>query len=332
MDVVLDTNAVRASGLNGPALSSLREYLSKTKSSLLLPEVVVEELSSQRRMQIEEALQKIANGNNDLKRLVPAFSENLPEIDIVAAVADYRAEIMKSADRVTVLENSPDDLKELIQRLANRIPPASSKGEEARDVLLWLAVVAVGKQREVVLVSGDKKAFFHEGTLKKELQAEVNGIGDRIKTYEGLDEFLKAHHRRSSWVEKKWVDAQVDTELVDKAIEAYLNGCEEQFVPSYTERRDSPTGYASLLQVMRREVKDFFVSDMTSGALLVGVSLWAELEIEAEYELLFSGYWKDRKRRPIEIKTIYPTVLVQLELEVVGKEVKSASVSDIERD
>lgn len=91
MDVVLDTNAVRASGLNGPALSSLREYLSRTKSSLLLPHVVVEELSSQRRMQIEEAIQEVAEGNNDLKRLVPGFSGKIPEIDIVAAVADYRA-------------------------------------------------------------------------------------------------------------------------------------------------------------------------------------------------------------------------------------------------
>lgn len=84
---------------------------------------------------------------------------------------------------------------------------------------------------------------------------------------------------------------------------------------------------------MRREVRDFFVSDMTSGALLVGVSLSAELEIELEYELLFSNRWPDRKRRPaIEIRIVYPTVLIQLELEVVGQEVKSASISDIERD
>jgi hypothetical protein len=72
---------------------------------------------------------------------------------------------------------------------------------------------------------------------------------------------------------------------------------------------------------------------MTSGALLVGVSLSAELEIELEYELLFSSYWRDRKGRPaIEIRMVYPTALIQLELEVVGQEVKSASVSDIERD
>lgn len=189
--------------------------------------MVVEELSSQRRIQIEEAIQKIASGNNDLKRLVPTFLGKIPEIDIVAAVANYRSEIMKSADRVTILENSLDDLKELVQRLVNRIPPASAKVEEARDVLLWLTVVAVGKQREVALVSGDKKAFFHEGTLKKELQADVKIIGDRIKAYEGLYEFLKAHHRRSSWVEKKWVDEQVDTVLVDKAIEVYVKGREE---------------------------------------------------------------------------------------------------------
>jgi hypothetical protein len=310
-----------------PSRISFQDKISPT-----LPDVVVEELCAQRRVQIEEAIQKIANGSNDLRRLAPGFSGKVPEIDTAAAVASYRSEIMKSADKVEILENSLIDLKELVHRLANRVPPASPKGEEARDVLLWLTVLAVGERQEVVLVSGDKRAFFHEGTLKKELQAEVKASEGRIKVYEGLDGFLKAHHRRSSWVDEKWVEKQVETKLVDDAIEAYLNGREERFARSYIEDRGSATGYASLLQVVQRKVEDFFVSDMTSGALLVGVSLWAELEIEIEYES-FHGDWRDRRDGPtINLKVVYPTVLAQLELEVVGQEVKSVLVSDVERD
>lgn len=156
MDVVLDTNAVRASGLNGAALNSLREYLSKKKSRLLLPDVVVEELCAQRRVQIEEAIQKIAHGSNDLRRLDPGFSGKVPEIDTAVAVASYRSEIMKSADKVEILEN----LKELVYRLANRVPAASPKGEEARDVLLWLTILGVGARQELVLAVETRERCF----------------------------------------------------------------------------------------------------------------------------------------------------------------------------
>lgn len=332
MNVLLDTNAVRASGLNGPAFSSLREYLSKTKSLLLLPNVVVEELCAQRRADIEEALFKIKSGSGDLRRLVPGFSEKRPRVDVGAAIENYRSQLEKSAEKVEIIENSPGDLKELVRRLANRIPPASPKGEEARDVLLWLTVLAAGREQETAFVSGDKRAFFHEGFLRKDLEIDLKSSGSNIKAYDGLDGFLKAHHRRSSWVDQKWVAKQVEAEQVDDAVEAYLRGREERFVRPYIDDRGSPTGYAALIQVVQREVRDFFVSDMTSGALLVGVTLWAELEIEVEYES-FRDDWQDWKGGPtINLKVVCPTVIAQLELEVIGREVKSISVSDIERD
>src|ERR1039458_9032541 len=98
MDVMLDTNAIRASGLNGAAFDSLREYLSKTKSRLLLHEVVVEELCAQRRVEIEEALRKIAIGNNDLRRLLSDFSGEPPKVEVEAAVASYRSKLTQCAE------------------------------------------------------------------------------------------------------------------------------------------------------------------------------------------------------------------------------------------
>jgi hypothetical protein len=332
MDVLLDTNAVRASGFNGAAFNSLREYLSKTKSRLLLPSVVVEELCSQRRSDIEDAVRKIVTCYNELKRLVSGFSEEFPKVEAEAAVASYRSKLEHSAENVAIIENSPGDLKELVRRLANRIPPASAKGEEARDVLVWLGVLTVGQKQEVAFVSGDKRAFFQDGSLRRELEDDLKSSSSNIKAYEGLDSFLKAHHRRSSWVDEKWVAEQVEARQVDDAIEAYLRGREERFVRPYVGDRGSPTGYSALLQVVQRDVRDFFVSDMTAGALLVGVTLWAELEIEVEYEP-FRGDWRDwRDDSAISWKIIHPTVVAQLELEVIGREVKSAAVTDIERD
>jgi hypothetical protein len=332
MDVLLDTNAVRASGLDGAAFSSLREYLSRTKSRLLLPDVVVEELCAQRRAEIDESVRKIASGNKALKRLVPDFSGKPPKVNVEAAVASYRSQLEQSAEKVTIIENSSSDLKELVHRLANRIPPASSKGEEARDVLLWLSVLTVGQKQETAFVSGDKRAFFQEGSLKSELDDDLKASRSKITAYEGLDNFLKAHHRRSSWVDEKWVVDQVGTQQVDDALEAFLKGREERFVRPYIDNRASPTGYASLNQVVQREVRDFFVSDMTAGALLVGVTLWAELELEIEYESYVHDWLDWRDTPTVNMKIVYPTILAELELEVVGRKVKSVSVSDVERD
>src|SRR5579863_7762920 len=102
MDVLLDTNAIRASGLDGAAFSSLREYLSRTKSRLLLPHVVVEELCAQRRAEIEEAVRRIANGNKELKRLVPDFSGKPSKVDVEAIVARYRSQLETSAEKVAI--------------------------------------------------------------------------------------------------------------------------------------------------------------------------------------------------------------------------------------
>lgn len=97
---------------------------------------------------------------------------------------------------------------------------------------------------------------------------------------------MKVHHARSSWIDKTWVEAQVNSSVEDKVIERYINGKEERLVmPSVDHDRAMFTGYSYFVQVVQRNVEDFFVSDMVSGAMMVGVSLWAELEIEIEYEI-----------------------------------------------
>ena len=332
MDVVLDTNPFRASGLDGAAFGSLREYLSKTKSRLLLHSVVIEELCAQRRAEIIEAVRKVASGKKDLTRLLTGFSLEVPDVDIEAAVQSYRLELEGSAGQVEIIEISLADSKELVRRLANRVPPASAKGEEARDVLLWLAVVSVGQRQETAFISRDQRAFFHEGSLKRELEDDLKKFNSKISAYEGLESFLKAHHRRSSWVDEQWLAEQIESPLVDDAIEAYMRGRETLFVRSSIGGRGAPTGYASFLQVVHRDLREFFVSDMTAGALFVGVTLWAELEFEVEYEPFLSD-WRDRRgEKAVTWRFEHPAVVMQLELEVIGREVKSVTVADIERD
>jgi hypothetical protein len=337
MDVALDANAILSLGLSNPAFSSLRDYLRKTKSRLLLPEVVLEELTAQRRALITKAIKKGLESNKDLKGIVADYSDkpvrkHLGCVDVEAAVAAYRAELETAADEVSVLKNRAPDLMEMVRRLANRVPPASQAGEEARDVLIWLAVLQIAEKSEVAFVTGDKKAFGKDGKLKQELSDELKGMPRGVAVYEGLDAFLKIHHKRSSWIDEAWVKAQVESQLVDDAIEQYIQGREDRLVmPSVDNDRAMYTGYSLFVQVVQKDVEDFFVSDMLSGAVMVGVSLWAELEIEIEYEVM-AGVWSSKRNGPTtQLQMVYPNVVAQLQFEVSDKKIKSVSVSDIER-
>ncbi len=337
MDVALDANAVMSLGLANPAFSSLRDYLRKTKSRLLLPEVVLEELLAQRRALISKATKKGLEANKEVKGLVPLYddkpvSKHLKAINVESCVAAYEAELRLAADEVYTIKNRASDLMEMVRRLANRIPPASQAGEEARDVLIWLAVLQVAEKGELAFVTGDKKAFGKDGQLKQELSKDLQGTANAVGVYDGLDSFLKLHHKRSSWVDKDWIQVQVESSLVDSAIEQYIQGREDSLVmPSVEDHRAVFTGHSMFVQVVQRDVQDFFVSDMLSGAMMVGVSLWAEVEIEIEYEVA-ADVWSSRRNGPTtQVQMVYPVIVAELQFEVVNKTVKTVSVSDVER-
>jgi len=335
MDVVLDTNAVVSLGLLNPAFGSLRDYLQKTKSRLLIPAVVLEELRAQRRASVVKSISKGLEANKELQGLVPGYKsvvKHLKAVDVEAAVDAHEVAIKALANKVVLIENQHSDLKELVRRLANRVPPASPAGEEARDVLIWLTVLQLAQKNELAFVTGDKKAFLKDGELKSELKRELDPLPYDVLVYEGLDAFLKVHHARSSWIDRDWVEVQVESPLVDAAIERYIQGKEDRLVmPSVEHDRAIFTGYSNFVQVVQRNVEDFFVSDMVSGAMMVGVSLWAELEIEIEYEVSHD-IWRSRSNGPTtQIKMVYPTIYAELQFEVVGKALKTVAVSDIER-
>jgi rRNA-processing protein FCF1 len=87
MDVVLDTNAVVSLGLLNPAFGSLRDYLHKTKSRLLIPEVVLEELRAQRRASVIKSVRKGLEANKELQGFVPSYKSMVRHLKAVDAEA-----------------------------------------------------------------------------------------------------------------------------------------------------------------------------------------------------------------------------------------------------
>ena len=78
MDVLLDTNAVLANSVDSTPFKALRKYLRKTRSRLLLPSVVVEELCAERQRQIRKLERDLEAVHKDFRRLFPAMTLKYP--------------------------------------------------------------------------------------------------------------------------------------------------------------------------------------------------------------------------------------------------------------
>jgi hypothetical protein len=179
-------------------------------------------------------------------------------------------------------------------------------------------------------VSGDQRAFFKDGKLRAELLSDLVGFEGNVEAFSGLDDLLRVHHARSSFIDKRWLEKQVGTKQVTRAIEHVVDEHGELF-SRQVEDKGEPTGYVSLIELVQYEVEDYFVSDLAQNALYVGVTLWAELEVEVEYAATVERWnFQGGEAPTLAFLYVYPSVRLQLQLEVVREKLASAVVSGME--
>ncbi|MGA2100354.1 MAG: PIN domain-containing protein [Candidatus Sulfotelmatobacter sp.] len=325
MDVLLDANVLYP-GVDTAVFKALREYLRRTRSSLLVPLVVLEEICAHRERQILKLIKDMEDVKKEARRLFPKLTVELPSLDLGQALSKYRADILKSAENVLVLENTPEHFKELVTRLTRRIAPASPDGEEARDVLLWLNLLDVAPKRKVAFVSSDRRAFFQDEKFRPELLNELAKVGNNVEAFYGLDSFLRSHNARLSFIDKEWLEDKIpETEAVTQAIQQYIDARGDLFTRQI-EDKGEPTGWLSLVGIISQEVEDYFVSDLEKKALYVGVTLWTELEIEMEY-IATAEPGELTGERGYQFLYLYPCLRFHIQCEVADEMIISAVIS-----
>lgn len=327
MDVLLDTNAVRGAGLDGPAFRSLRDYLTRTDSALLVPSVVLEELLALKERNVRDVQRDLDGAFRAMKALDPNNSDVVPHLGVAAIVATERARMLAAADRVMLLDNNAEeDLPELVRRLAHRIPPASPKGEEARDVLIWLAARRRLAVAPLALITADA-GFVAGSTLRPELLTELGTESARLQTFRSLDDFLAQHHRRVSWITEAWVSSKLGTEIVHEAVVGAIDDNQELF-DHLIEELGEPSGYLTLTQIIEHKILKLVVSDLPGSELYVGATVWAELEIEVEF---YADAEDDDEPLRTATKCIYPCVEYHIQMEVAGQDVVYALVTRVKQ-
>lgn len=224
MDVILDANAYIGvlhnhgrTFLQTNQFAELLTYLRRTGSRLVIPELTYNEVIARYRDRLTavakaardswSTLQQVGM-NKRIDFIEPNINNELGEL---CELLNHPA----SGVQVTIYTDySGVDVREVVQRGIGRRRPANEKGEELRDVILWLIVLDYAKQTKtpVAFVSGDKTFQDEEGALHPALRKDIERAQANITFYPLIRDFVKGNALEAEQIEQEALAAWVGPE------------------------------------------------------------------------------------------------------------------------
>ncbi len=328
MDIIIDTNIL----YKAPHLRSLKSqavwgYLEKTNSHLIIPAVVREEIIALYRRNLEELRQQV---RDTAKKIDHWCSSDISQIevhlDIDKEVSAYESYIHNLTHGGGALELPYRDefLGEVIRRLVKRVKPASEKGEEFRDVVIWLSIKEFLRQskREAAFISQDTNQFAAKDSreLHPDLTAELLAEDLHLRYFCSLDDFIQQQSRKVEFITKEWIENNISQADIERVSSRVIESNERSW-HRYTERKGLDwTGYIGFIDFTFIELNDFYVYELSEDNFYSHASYYGEVEVELECEESHRGL-----RRGIELKL--STVEVYLEVECKIKDQKAYDLS-----
>ncbi len=205
MDIILDANAyIQALYNNGRGFlqtnqfAELLTYLRRTGSRLVIPEMTYNEVLARYQDRLSSVSKAARGAWTTLQKVGINSRIDFPELDINHEVSDLGNLLINPTPGVKVLlydDYSGVSIKEVAQRGISRKCPANEKGEELRDVILWLVVLQYATQSSatVAFVSGDKTFQDNEGALDPSLREDVERAQVKINFYPLIRDFVKGN-------------------------------------------------------------------------------------------------------------------------------------------
>jgi hypothetical protein len=197
VDIVLDTNIIiEDPHFSSPIYKALKDYLEKTGSQIIIPDIVFKELGPvySRRLNTEKSKAHAQQNrlNNLLNKSFP-----LPEIDVESETKAFLYRIEKTFGKFAIKKLRTDSYEQAIDRLVNHIPPCSENREEFKDTLVWLDVLHYSKIAEgeiIGFISNNTKDFSsQQKDLRSDLENEAQRKGISVKYHKSISDFLKTH-------------------------------------------------------------------------------------------------------------------------------------------
>jgi hypothetical protein len=201
--------------------------LQMTKSTLVLLDIVAEEVLGQYRRELKKRYKALAGPYQQLRGIL-ASPTALPDkiaVNFAEHENDLAIHLLQPHDSVrsTLYSDTKSiDVKEVFKRGVHRTPPASDDGEELRDVIIWLLTLKFSKTvGELAFISNDSGFWTNNGP-KDEIRKEAESSTGSLLLYRSIDQFIKGHAPTPEAVTVEWMAIHTadigDNSLIVEAI------------------------------------------------------------------------------------------------------------------
>jgi len=324
MDIIIDTNILRQDHLlRSHRFQVVLDYLQKTNSHLIIPTVVKDEMIAIFRRQLIELFKE---ARDKAEKIDNWCYDNTPRtdfhLDIDKEVSTYESFLNNLTHGGGALElpHKDDFLNEVIHRQINRIKPASDKGDESRDIVIWLSIKEFLKQsqREAVFISQNIKQFAASGPreLHPDLAAELSAENLDLRYFRSLDEFIQQHSSRVDFITEEWIKQNISQADIENVSSRIIEGSERSW-QRYADRKGVDwTGYIGFIGFIDIGLNEFYVYELSGDDFYLHASYYGEVEVEIELE---ESHTLSRR---IEVEVVDVEVFLEIECKVHNRKIE----------
>jgi hypothetical protein len=324
MDIIIDTNILRQDHLlRSSKFQVVLDYLQKTNSHLIIPTVVKDEMIAIFRRQLIELFDE---ARNKAAKIYRWCYDDTPRtdfhLDIDKEVTIYTSFLNELTHGGGALELPHQDnfLGEVIRRQINRVKPASDRGEEFRDIVIWLSIKDFLKQsqREAVFISQNTKQFAAKDSIElhPDLATELLTENLHLRYFSSLDEFIQQHSSRVDFITEEWIEQNISQADIESASSPVIQSSEKSWQRYADQKGVDWTGYLEVLGFGYVDLNEFYVYELIGEDFYLHASYCGDLEVEIELE---ESHTLSRR---IETELVVVEVFLEIECKVRNRKIE----------
>ncbi len=346
MDIILDSNVFRGDLLlRSSDFEVIYDYLRKTGSNIVLPQIILDEVKGLYRRILNERESKL-NGaikNYNLAITDPLARIKFEPLDISKELEKFETYVIEKLnvrkDKIIPVNN--DYLPEVIKRAIERTKPCGNSGQGFRDSIIWLTLkdyCMKCHEKQIIFISNNCKDFGDSSghDLDQALMNECENLGIKINYFKTIREFIDKHSTKIEFITHDWLSERVDTELIADIILEGLNGKQSDRIVSWYsgETGNHCTGYFRARAIHPYNQDDLSIYEMADNSLIVNFTIGCEVEIEFEiYNNEFERQTKYEQlafgSSPTSFDIKYLDCSAYFSATIIDKEVEDVELNDL---
>lgn len=294
MNIIIDSNIFnRDLKLKDRNFDIISDYLSRTNSDIVIPQIVLEEIKNLYKKALQNNFNTYAGSVVKLAATfisAPTAYKKIT-VDFDAESDKYIEFIIKklniSPDKIINYKN--EYLTELVYRAINRIKPLGENGQQFRDGLLWLTILDYAEtteNREVIFISANSTDFAEKNSksLYRDLVAECKSRDVTVHYYTSTEDFTVGIRASVvNFINEDWINKNVDLDKIDKIFSSTLESIDDDYVKDSVEldHNERLTGDINRTSYISSQILSHYVYEKLNGEILLKL----EVQFETEYEL-----------------------------------------------